>query len=695
MEPTLSALPPSDGEAAEQLASEAPREQKSDTGDYVAVSARKPKTGETTECEQCGNPIADRRRKRWCSNECKQEHQAGKLAAAAAGLPIIDLLEVTAPAVVDRARALVAADNGDPAEPILMRRTNGAKHDLVRLPTAEDLKADEKLSRTTLVQVSETWMRDRLQRVCLFVRGSVGDGDPIIVEPPLQVIRMLINETPPPVPLIAAVVDHPVLVGNQLLHISGIYEPRRVRVVPPASGLPAPLDPTSDNVATAVARLRKLLAEVHFADPETGFAAAVARMLTPIARWQSEATMQAPITLVSKSDTQVGATSLLRLCHAAATGRPPVTSAMPTTDEEMLKKITARVIADPASAWLLDNAKKGSTVDHDSLSTLMTNGGHWAERRLGVSEEVNITHCLLVDITGINISFSDELVSRVVAIPLEAPGAAMASWRWKRNVDDMLRQLAGSHKVRQALLTLVQAWLEADQPAAPERDQLAAYQPLIDTVSDILWHVGLGRWDTGRGLLESADEATLQWSAFTGAWAELQQAQRLTGECTTADLLSIITGDSASGREPRENLDLPVRLNLPGGTADLSDKQRMTRALKKVSGKWLPTDHGEARIKGWQSKKGQVWQLKTRTPPDASQGVLGGVSGLSPPSHAGEEIYLAPKNNMPATEDPAGETPPNTSNTPDWDPKGLTAKARQMMFNTEPEPPPGAHGGAF
>ena len=50
VEPTLSALPPSDGEAAEQLASEAPREQKSDTGDYVAVSARKPKTGETTGC---------------------------------------------------------------------------------------------------------------------------------------------------------------------------------------------------------------------------------------------------------------------------------------------------------------------------------------------------------------------------------------------------------------------------------------------------------------------------------------------------------------------------------------------------------------------------------------------------------------------------------------------------------------------
>ena len=113
---------------------------------------------------------------------------------------------------------------------------------------------------------------------------------------------------------------------------------------------------TKARVLTAL--LRKLLAEVHFADPETGFAAAVARMLTPIVRWQSEGTMHAPITLVARSDTQVGATSLLRLCHAAATGRPPVTSAMPTTDEEMLKKVTARVIADPASAWLLDNASQ-------------------------------------------------------------------------------------------------------------------------------------------------------------------------------------------------------------------------------------------------------------------------------------------------------------------------------------------------
>lgn len=685
MRPTLATQPTKDGEDNNKsVASETPQKQ----SDFTAVTIPKG----TSDCEQCGNPITDARRKRWCSAKCKEQHQAATLAAAAAGLPIIDLLEMTAPAVLDLVRELVAADNGDPGEPILMRRTNGGKHDLVRLPTAADFKADAKLSRTTLLRVTETWMRDRLQRLCLFVRGFDSEGDPIIVDPPLQVIRMLIDETPPPVPLIAAVVDYPVLVGDELMHSAGMHEERRVRVVPPASGLPSPLDPTPENVATSVQRLRKLLAEVHFADPDTGPTAAVARMLTPIVRWQSEATMQAPITLVSKSDTQVGATSLLRLCHAAATGRPPVTSAMPETNEEMLKKITARVFADPASAWLLDNAKKGSIVDHDSLSTLMTSQGHWTERRLGVSEEVDVAHCLLVDITGINIGFSDELVSRVVVIPLEAPGANMAHWRWKHSFEAMLRLLTSSPEVRQALLTLIQAWLDAGQPPAPETDQLASYQELVDAISGILWNAGLGRWDTGRGLLEGIDEATLQWSAFGEAWADLQDQQRLTGECTTADLLSIITGDSASGRAPRDDLDLPVRLTLPGGVPDLSDKQRMTRALRKIEGKWMNTSRGEARIKGWATSNGQVWSLHIRAQ-EASQGVLGGVRGVSSPSHAGEKVFLA-ENNMSGTGERGEKTPPNTSNTPIDDPEGWSAHARQLIFGS-PKPPPGAHGGEF
>ena len=688
MNETLSAQPTKDGEENNKsVASETPQKQ----GDFTAVTIPKRPKG-TSDCEQCGNPITDARRKRWCSAECKEQHQAATLAAAAAGLPIIDLLELTAPAVLDLVRELVAADNGDPGEPILMRRTNGGKHDLVRLPTAADFKADAKLSRTTLLRVTETWMRDRLQRLCLFVRGFGGEGDPIIVEPPLQVIRMLIDETPPPVPLIAAVVDYPVLVGDELMHSAGLNEERRVRVVPPASGLPSPLDPTPENVATSVQRLRKLLAEVHFADPDTGPTAAVARMLTPMVRWQSEATMQAPITLVSKSDTQVGATSLLRLCHAAATGRPPVTSAMPETNEEMLKKITARVFADPASAWLLDNAKKGSIVGYDSLSTLMTSQGHWTERRLGVSEEVDVAHCLLVDITGINIGFSDELVSRVVVIPLEAPGANMAHWRWKHSVDDMLKRLAISPKVRQALLTLIQAWLDAGQPQAPKADQLASYQQLVDAISGILWHAGMGQWDTGRGLLERIDEATLQWSAYLEAWADLQDQGRLTGECTTADLLSILTGDSASGRVPRDDLDLPVRLNLPSGVPDLSDKQRMTRALRKVDGKWMTTSRGEVRIKGWATKNGQVWNLHIRAP-NASQGVLGGVRGVSSPSHAGKKVFLG-KNNMSDTEEQGEKTPPNTANTSMDDPEGRSTQARQMIFGS-PRPPPGAHGGEF
>ena len=238
----------------------------------------------------------------------------------------------------------------------------------------------------------------------------------------------------------------------------------------PPSGLTTPSAPADRAaVAAAVQRLQALLAEVHFADRQKGVAATVARMLTPIVRWQSPATMQTPLTWISKSDSQVGATSLARIAHTAATGKLPTVTSLPSTDEEMEKVITTMVLHNPSAAWVMDNAPKGEAVEHSKLSLLMTSGGRWTGRILGKNQNADVAHCLTIDITGINIGFSDELGNRAVVIALDAPAAAMSDWRWQRPLNDLLDELTHQHAVRQALLTLVQAWLDAGQPPAPPK----------------------------------------------------------------------------------------------------------------------------------------------------------------------------------------------------------------------------------
>ena len=641
-------------------------------------------------CEACGKPISDKRRKRWCSATCKQSSppmsrasrmKAPKDPTGKGRAPICVTNRVEDDVVSDAGMALVAAAAkcGWP----IFRRSVDKRFRIVTPTRREDIAADpQHITRCGTVFVSNVGLRLLLDSCCWFFRvenAERGKTRRVGVKVPGFVIDSLL-EVPPELPLLQGVIGHPYLWGGRLVSAPG-YDCATL-IWHAEHPIPARTDMA---VEEAVDVLRGLLGEVPFEEADDGtipgFASLVGRMLMPSVRTQPAqlGALQCPMTLFSKGDSQVGASTAARIA-AKVGGSDESRSCTLGDSEELRKTITSLLLHSPDSAILFDNLPAGKIVNHPALAKLLTES-KWTDRLLSTHDSPTLANRLIIDATGINPQLSNELVNRTLPIFLRATETDPTKKRWKKPHHELMAELDSDHTARSAVLSLVARWNDAGQPRSPDRHVWSTYQPLVDLISDVLHFAGLGPFAVDRDRLQVADTETASWREFLQRWYEAQNIRRTLRKGVSASVLleHLVNEDS----EPPKLA--PV--HLPGKSLG-GDARSFGRALRQIKGRWFEIGDGlDASIALVESGNNTAWQLKTR--PSVFVRGENGENGICSPKtekvspcelqKSQGQIWDSEGKNPEHPAFPAAGEQPNDEDGPAWDSQNRTAAARAMM----------------
>jgi hypothetical protein len=294
-----------------------------------------------------------------------------------------------------------------------------------------------------IVPLGEAALRDRLSQIANFVMiRAVGDDLMYIpVNPPKDVVKILLARHNWRLPALRGITEVPVLGQDGAIHMTPGYDPVTQLFYAPAFDLqvpPIPLAPTKQGVLEAVAFLHhELLADFPFVpdanEGSASYANALGLLLTPIVRPLFNGL--APLALLDKPQQGTGASLYAEVVSAIATGRPAAMMSAPNRDEEWRKRITA-VLATGATVITIDNAD--GVLDAPSLGAVLT-ARVWTDRVLGRSKTIMVPHQATWMATGNNMVVRGDLPRRCYWIRLNAKTAR--PWQRKSFVTVQVGQM--------------------------------------------------------------------------------------------------------------------------------------------------------------------------------------------------------------------------------------------------------------
>lgn len=369
------------------------------------------------------------------------------------------------------------------------------------------------------------------------------------VHPPASIIRMLMAEPDPRLPVLTAAVSVPFFDRTgTLVTEPGYNETECVYLVPPKGWtMPAVSRRPSKR---EVERARSLILDdllVDFAFVGAADRAhAVAALILPFIRSMIEG--PTPMHLCEAPGPGVGKSLLWAVISLVFLGDFVNATVLPRSDEETRKRITAQLSTAPPYVLFdnVDRDDRGHRVESASLAAVLSST-RWADRKLGVSEVIEALNRATWLMTGNNVQLSMELTRRLVLSRLDAK--TDAPWLRKGFKHENLRAWSMEHRsdLVWAVLTLVQAWISAGQPLG--KKTLGSFEDWAAKMGGILEVAGvegfLGNLDE---LYESADSESNDWREFVRTWwAEFSDKAvsptELTELCDRETLLSDDLGD--------------------------------------------------------------------------------------------------------------------------------------------------------
>lgn len=332
--------------------------------------------------------------------------------------------------------------------------------------------------------------------------------------------------------------------------------------------------PEIASVAEAVSILRDdLLGDFPFKD-EASVAHVIALILLPVVR----PIIQGPVPLHAIDAPTPGSGKGL-LADAAAIityGQPADVMAAGRDEEEWRKRITTNLIASRAYV-VIDNIS--NMLWSTTLSMALTRWPDWEDRLLGSNTPVKVPNHTIWVATGNNLSFSQEMVRRVVWIRL-VPGVERP---WTRQSSEfkhpelLLWVRENRPRLVAAVVKLVAAWLRAGEPAftGVPPGSFTLWGKVVGGILDVAGVPGfLGN---AKELYEQLDPEREEWLAFFGAWWEVFADEAV----ITATLF-----DLARDRE----LLASVLEGGKKGESDQAKKVRLGKAMmrrkEQVLGQW-------------------------------------------------------------------------------------------------------------
>ena len=409
-----------------------------------------------------------------------------------APLPQIDITRRHLRDITSDAVAALLAANGD--SPTLFAR--GGR--LARLVTSDDEMSIEMLGRDAA--------RGVLDRAANFVKVARGGGL-VPTSPPPAVVGDVLSLPNLPMPPLRAVYRSPVYLPNgRLLSEDGYDADSGIHVSTSELGrTSAGMSP-----AEAVTLLKDALSDFPFIDAPSA-AHAMAMIVQPFIRPLIDG--PTPLYLIDAPTRGTGKTLLANLACLLSDGSAARAMAMPRSDEELEKRITALLIAGHGTV-LIDNIDK--KLSGGSMAAALTTT-IWRGRVLGKSEMLDIPNNATWLATGNNVEVSDEVARRIALIRLDS-GVERPEERIGFSHPDLLGWARNRrHRIVSAALSIVRQWLDAGAPRG--RAVFGGFESWAAVMGGVLDMAGVDGFLGNRDYLYAvADLESREWDVLCAAW---------------------------------------------------------------------------------------------------------------------------------------------------------------------------------
>jgi len=317
-----------------------------------------------------------------------------------------------------------------------------------------------------------------------------------------------------------------------------------------------PKKPNNIEISIALDRIDEFLFDFPFKG-RSDRTNAMSLFLTPCVREMINGPV--PIYMIEAPSPGTGKTLLAQVLSYPFIGRSLEAMAEGRNDEEMRKRISAKLLNSPAYI-LIDNVTQ--KVAYGSLASAVTSGV-WEDRRLGVSQIMRLPVKCTWILTGNNPTLSSEIARRCVRIQIDAG----REQPWLRNDFKHKDIISWVKKNREDLiwsaLVLIQNWISNGKNIPENTTIMGMFEDWSRVMSGILELNGI------RGFLKNMDKLytdsdieTAVWSSFVNIWWETYES----GEVSTADLYNILISNDipiefGSGSERSQKISLGKQIS--------------------------------------------------------------------------------------------------------------------------------------
>jgi len=314
-------------------------------------------------------------------------------------LPQIDIKDKNLPVITKRAWDALIASN---SPPYLFTFGNTA----VRLVTGEN-------GQIFTDRLGKNKLRHELARCAIF--RTIKKGELEIDLPPLYVVNDLLAHPNYPLPRLSRIVNAPIFSKEGKLHLTPGYSPstecyfnldERVQIPK------VPMIPSEGDVKRAKGTIAEIQCDFPFIS-ESEIANAISLYLSRFVCGMISG--PSPVYVIEASSPGNGKTLLAQGLAYPSTGKIIEAMSEGRNDEEMRKRITAKLINSPNFVFI-DNVR--NQIAYSSLAAAIT-AGVWEDRILGVSRTVRVPVTSTWVITGNNPSLSSEMARRCVRIRID------------------------------------------------------------------------------------------------------------------------------------------------------------------------------------------------------------------------------------------------------------------------------------
>ena len=296
-------------------------------------------------------------------------------------------------------------------------------------------------------------IRARVERVAVFFETDRRDKSRRLIGVPDRIVDTLRDKSDHTAPTLNGLLSHPVVLpSGEILGAEGLHTPSGLFLR--GVSLPEARPYTQSESCAALSRLIAVyLAEFEFASYADSFTA-LAGLFTGVQRRVLD---KAPGVALLAAVQSSGKTTLAQRMHVALTGQDmPISSFPLNNEEEVSKRLLSALIRNPAMVCF-DNVPDGFTFHSGALSAAIT-APTLTQRVLGVSRDVTVPTNTLFVLTGNNLSFGNDEVTRWLVSRL-APKRARPEERRFRNPDTVAYALEHRRAILADVLGIVAGYL--------------------------------------------------------------------------------------------------------------------------------------------------------------------------------------------------------------------------------------------